>query len=62
MANGIIIIDKPAGWTKLSKKGKALFLTKFAVCYAHNLFADGEQIPHLQPEKYFRSGTRPGRK
>lgn len=25
MANGIIIIDKPAGWTKLSKKGKALF-------------------------------------
>ena len=53
MANGIIIIDKPAGWT---------FLTKFAVCYAHNLFADGEQIPHLQPEKYFRPGTRPGRK
>ena len=29
MANGIIIIDKPAGWTKLSKKGKARFLTNF---------------------------------
>jgi hypothetical protein len=22
----------------------------------------GEQIPHLQTEKYFRPGTRPGRK
>ncbi|MBQ3192673.1 MAG: hypothetical protein IJB59_03775, partial [Oscillospiraceae bacterium] len=29
---------------------------------AHNLFAYGEQIPHLQPEKYFLPGTRPGRK
>ena len=44
------------------KKGQGPFLTKFAVCYAHNLFADGEQITHLQPEKYFRPGTRPGRK
>ena len=38
------------------------FLTVFAVCCAHNLFAAGEQIPHLQPEMYFLPGTRPGRK
>ena len=25
MANGIIIIDKPAGWTKLSKKALPFF-------------------------------------
>ena len=25
----------------------------FAVCCAHNLFVYDEQIPHLQPEKYF---------
>ncbi|MBQ3192760.1 MAG: hypothetical protein IJB59_04220, partial [Oscillospiraceae bacterium] len=33
----------------------------------HNLLdggpiAYGEEIPHLQPEKYFLPGTRPGRK
>ena len=32
-----------------------------AVCCAHNLFAFGERIPHLQPEKYVLSGTRPDR-
>jgi hypothetical protein len=46
----------------LSKKSFGLFRQFFAVCCAHNLFAVGEQIPHLQPEKYFLPGTRPGRK
>ena len=35
---------------------------RLAVCRAHNLFAMGEQIMHLQTEKNFRPGTRPGRK
>ena len=35
------------------KKGKALFGKRLAVCRAHNLFAESEQIPHLQTEKYF---------
>ncbi|MFQ9053182.1 MAG: hypothetical protein ACLR5H_08495 [Oscillospiraceae bacterium] len=26
------------------------------------MFAHGEQIPHLQTEKYFLPGTRPGKK
>ncbi len=26
---------------------------RLAVCRAHNLFAEGEQIPHLQPESIF---------
>ena len=39
------------------------FLDKrLAVCRAHNWFAMGEPIPHLQTEKNFRPGTRPGRK
>ena len=38
------------------------FRQDFAVCRAHNLFAYGGQILHLQPEKYFLPGTRPGRK
>ena len=33
-----------------------------AVCCAHNLYAFGVQIPHLQPEMYFVSGTRPDTK
>ena len=39
-----------------------LFRQYFAVCCAHNSFADGERIPHLQPEKCFRPRTRRGRK
>jgi hypothetical protein len=35
---------------------------RLAVCRAHNLFAESEQIPHLQTEKYFLPGTRPGKK
>ena len=31
----------------------------FAVCCMHSLWADGAQLAHLQPEKYFPSGTRP---
>jgi len=46
----------------LSKNPFRAFHQFFAVCCAHNLFAIGEQIPHLQPEKYFLPGTRPGRK
>ena len=33
-----------------------------AVCCAHNLYAFGVQIPHLQPDMYFVSGTRPDTK
>ena len=47
---------------RVSKKPFGLIRQIFAVCCAHNLFADSEQIPHLQPEKYFPSGTRPDRK
>ena len=39
-----------------------LFRQFFAVCCAHNLFAAGEQIPHLQTEKYFCPRTRRGQK
>jgi hypothetical protein len=35
---------------------------RLAVCRAHNLFAGSKQIPHLQTEKYFLPGTRPGKK
>ena len=47
---------------RLSKNPFGLFRQFFAVCCAHNLFAIGEQIPHLQPEKCFRPRTRRGRK
>jgi hypothetical protein len=46
----------------LSKNPFGLFRQSFAVCCAHNLFAVGKQIPHLQPDKYFAPGTRPGAK
>jgi len=46
----------------VAEKPFGLFRQIFAGCYVHNLFADCEQIPHLQPEKYFPSGTRPDRK
>ena len=46
----------------VSKIPFGAFRQFFAVCCAHNLFACGEQIPHLQPEKYFSSGTRPDKK
>ena len=46
----------------LSKNPFGLFHQIFAVCCAHNLFATDEQIPHLQPELYFLSGTCPDRK
>ena len=44
------------------KRAKPFWDKRLAVCRAHNLFAGGEQIPHLQTEKNFRPGTRPGRK
>ena len=46
----------------VSKIPFGAFRQIFAVCCAHNLFAVSEQIPHLQPEKYFPSGTRPDEK
>jgi hypothetical protein len=46
-----------------AQKGQGPFWGKrLAVCRAHNLSADGGQIPHLQTEKYFLPGTRPGKK
>ena len=48
---------------KFCQKRALPFLGKrLAVCRAHNLSADGGQIPHLQTEKYFLPGTRPGKK
>ena len=42
---------------RLSKNPAGFSDKKIAVCCAHNLFAFGEQISHLQPEKYFLSRT-----
>ena len=39
------------------EKTKGFSDKRIAVCCAHNLPADGGQIPHLQPEKYFLSRT-----
>ena len=46
----------------LSKIPFGAFRQFFAVCCAHNLYAQSVQIPHLQPELYFASGTRPDTK
>ena len=46
----------------LSKIPFGAFRQVFAVCCAHNLFAYGEQIPHLQPELCFCPRTRRGQK
>jgi hypothetical protein len=46
----------------VSKIPFGAFRQFFAVCCAHNLFAYSEQIPHLQPEKYFCPRTRRGQK
>ena len=40
------------------QKGQTLFDKRLAVCRAHNLFAESEQIPHLQTEKCFLRRTR----
>ncbi len=44
----------------MSNKPSGLFRQRVTVCCAHNLFADGEQIPHLQPEQCFCPRTRRG--
>ena len=49
-------------YLRLSKKGFAFFDKRIAVCRAHDLYALGVQIAHLQPDRYFLSGTRPDRK
>ena len=53
---------KKRGSFETVKKGFALFDKRIAVCRAHDLYAFGVQIAHLQPELYFLSGTRPDRK
>ena len=50
------------GHFSVSKIPFGAFRQIFAVCCAHNSSAYGEQIPHLQPDKYFASGTRPDAK
>jgi|GEM_PF-1131492 len=50
------------GLSDCRKTPYGLFRQVFAVCCAHSLFAYGEQLAHLQPEKYFLSGARPDRK
>ena len=45
-----------------SKIPSGAFRRIFAVCRAHSLCACGAQLAHLQPEKYFASGTRPDAK
>ena len=50
------------GIPRLSKNPFGAFRQTFAVCCAHSLCAIGAQLAHLQPEMYFRSGTRPDRK
>jgi len=50
------------GHSSLAENPFGLFRQFFAVCCAHNLFAIGEQILHLQPEMCFRPRTRRGRK
>ena len=42
----------------LSKRSKTFWDNRLAVCCAHNLFAESEQIPHLQTEKCFLRRTR----
>ena len=49
-------------WLRLSKIPHGAFRQFFAVCCMHSLCACGAQLVHLHPEKYFRPGTRPGRK
>ena len=44
------------------KSSLRLFDRCFAVSCVHNLSPVGGQIPHLEPEKCFLPGTRPGRK
>ena len=46
----------------LSKIPFGAFRQGFAVCRAHSLCAAGAQLAHLQPDRYFLPGTRPGRK
>ena len=47
---------------ELVEKGLRPFPPDSAACCAHNLFAVGEQIPHLQSERCFRPRTRRGQK
>ena len=66
-----ICFSKPVLWAATSrgrifrdcpKRARPFLGKRLAVCRAHNLSADGGQIPHLQTEKYFLPGTRPGKK
>jgi hypothetical protein len=46
----------------VSKNPFGAFRQFFAVCCVQNLFVYSEQIPHLQPGKYFCPRTRRGQK
>ena len=46
----------------VKKRALPFFDKRIAVCHAHDLYALGVQIAHLQPELYFLSGTCPDRK
>ena len=48
---GSYVLDCP-------KRAKPFLDKRLAVCRAHNLFAESEQIPHLQTEKCFLRRTR----
>ena len=51
-----------AGGLRLAKIPFGAFRQFLAVCCAHNWYAIGVPIPHLQPDLYFVSGTRPDTK
>ncbi len=46
------------GASACPKRAKPFWGRRLAVCCAHNLFAESEQIPHLQTEKCFLRRTR----
>ena len=50
--------DAPQGAWDCPKRAKPFWDKRLAVCRAHNLFAESEQIPHLQTEKCFLRRTR----
>ena len=52
----------PPGGLCCPKRAMPFLDKKPTVCRAHNWFAMGEPIPHLQTERNFCPGTRPGQK
>ena len=50
--------SRGSGGSACQKRAWPFFDKRLAVCRAHNLFAESEQIPHLQTEKCFLRRTR----